>query len=96
MKIKKQDAINFLEEAWENLLRNDMVANFYANGSNWVRQQGSFDGGVIFKIELGWNHFADSYVMNGNEKDENMKDDFISDFYLEMENELAKHEIELV
>ena len=96
MQIRKQDVINYLEEAWENLLRNGMVANFYANGDSWVRQQGSFDGGVIYKIELGWDNFSDSYVMDGNEKDENMKDDFIADFYSDMKNELAKHEIELV
>ena len=97
MQIKKQDVINYLEEAWENLLWGGMVANFYANGDSWVRNEGSFNGGVIYKIELGRENFADSYVMDGREKDENMKEDFIADFYAEIENELAvKHGIELV
>lgn len=96
MQIKKQDVINYLEEAWDYLLRGGMVANFYANGDSWVRNEGSFDGGVIYKIELGRANFADSYVMDGNDKDEKMKDDFIADFYSEMKNELAKRGIELV
>ena len=96
VKLTKQAVMEFLEEAWNNLLWDWMEIVLYKDGDNWIRQQGSFgedEEEIVYTLSLDTNYWIDSYVVKKDEDDdvvtdEDMKEGFMEDIFEEISQEV--------